>query len=128
MSTPAVPTMSTAGYLTAIEPSMDFLFRCFLASEYSQSVNFDIISLPYLIQKHGGDNDAMLTAIQSALNDLYGQYFDSVICRVTGVPYSEDPSKIHMMVSVTVWRDSAAYELSRAVKRDPSGRYYPVSR
>lgn len=124
MSTPAAPTMSTAGYLTAIEPTMDFLFRCFLASERSQSAVFDIKSLPYLVQKHGGDNDGLLSAVQDTLHSLFGQYFDSVVCSVTGDVYVEEPAVFHMVISMSVWRNGTLYDLSNAVKRDPSGRFY----
>lgn len=123
MSAPAAPTMSTAGNLTSPEATLNFLFLCFLASERSQSVWFNVNSLPYLVQKYSGKNDVLLSAIKDALELMYQQYFESVNCSVTGEPYAEDESKFHIRIRLTAVRDGVSYELSRAVNRTDIGKF-----
>lgn len=127
MDTPAVPTLSTAGFLSAPETMMTYLFDCFLASEESQSNLFDIKSFTAVIAKYSGSPEEVTQQVQQALNELYTPYFERVSCVVNGEPWHEDPSKWFLRIRLTVFRDGISYDLQRAVIKDSNGRLKATS-
>jgi hypothetical protein len=117
MPMPALPTMSSAGILTEPKQIASYLFDCFLASENSQSTSYPIYSLPYLVETCTGRITALPNMVTSALQGLYGAFFESITSNVTLVDYIEEPEKVVLSIRMTMTSDGNHYDLARLVER-----------
>lgn len=114
----AIPTLSSQGWVTALEVQVDSIFSWFLTSDYSQSVLYhgQIRSLPWIIQRYERTPNALTEEIRRVLDDLFGRYFDSAR---TSADYEEvnDPStnRYNLLVSCTIENAGKEYNLSRLI-------------
>lgn len=117
MPIPSLPTLSSSGILTEPNQVADYLFKCFLSSEASQSSYFNIFSLPYLVEQNTGRVNNLPDDVSEALKGLYGAYFESVSVNVQLKDLPEEPEKLALIIRMTLTIDGKIYDLSRLVEK-----------
>lgn len=117
MPIPTLPTMSSSGILTEPNQVADYLFKCFLSSEASQSSYFSVHSLPFLVEQNTGRINNLPDDVSGALKDLYGAYFESVSVSVHLKDIPEEPEKVALIVRMTLTIDGKMFDLSRLVEK-----------
>lgn len=117
MPIPPLPTLTSAGILTEPNQIADYLFKCFLATEQSQSTYFPVYSLPYLVEQTTGKINNLPDSAAEALRSLYGSYFESVSVNVYLKDMIEEPEKVALIIKMTLTIDGKIYDLSRLVEK-----------
>lgn len=123
MPIPPVPTLTSAGILTEPNQIADYLFKCFLATEQSQSTYYAVYSLPYLVEQNTGKINNLPDDVANALKALYASYFESVTANVYLKDMVEQPEKVALIIKMTLTNDGKIYDLSRLVEKTEDNFY-----
>ncbi|WP_144106652.1 hypothetical protein [Paraburkholderia sp. BCC1886] len=83
--TTVVPSLSTAGWITATAQKADALMAHIYESMANQSYTYagSVTSIQSIIQANAGNMPKTCSALQSALEAYLGRYYDSVLAQVT---------------------------------------------
>lgn len=75
--TVSFPTLDSIGWVSTPEETGDRALSYFITSEYSQSVLYhgNIVSLQYLVKKHGHDELTLQSEIATTLDGYLKRYF-----------------------------------------------------
>lgn len=89
------PSLSEDAWVSNSVKTADNLMSHFLLSDYSQTYLYKglVSSLPWIIQNTQGDMTRTLQLVQATLVTYFTRYFNNVVCEVTEVPNTTDPSK-----------------------------------
>lgn len=116
---PAVPSLSTDGWVTDIRKKADLLLAHYFASDYSQSNVFlsRITSLSYQVQTFGHDPTQLRTLIQNGLETYLSRYFDSVEVNVTIEKGARgDTARYDIRFDGVVVQDGLRYSIGRLIE------------
>lgn len=119
----AIPTLSTAGFVTDIPSMIDRMFSYYLTSDYSQSNLFQgrVLSLQKQIQAYQHDDIALTNKVREELEGYFGSVADAVTVRVsTDQPNPDDPSRINITLSAMIVKEGKSYSLGRLIETQDS--------
>ncbi len=119
MTIPAVPSLSTDGWVTDIRKKADLVLAHYFASDYSQSNVFlsKITSLAYQVQQAGSNTFELKRLIESDLQQYLGRYFDNV--QVDIRIEDEDSSgtnRYNIVFDATVAENGIRYSVGRLIE------------
>jgi hypothetical protein len=101
-----VPTLSTQGWVTDQAGKLDFLLSHFFLADFNQTFLYvgQVVSLPEIIQKSGGDAAAVIPELQRKLKAYLLKYYSNVELEVSSkTDLNTDPtSKIELMLILTL--------------------------
>ncbi len=118
MASAAVPSLSTDGWIKAINSKADYLLSYFFESQASQTTTFKgrIHSLSYIIATYMNDNISMESVIRDSLEELLLAYVDEVDVTVNVAPdKSSDDVSYNIYISAIISDNDETYNLSYLV-------------
>ncbi len=120
-----IPSLSESSYIDTPEEAGDYIFSCFLASDYNQSYIYKdkISSYPYIIQQTGNNINLLITTVERTLRVLFERHFSSV-----EVIVSEDPAAIAAGTDTTaiiiyvsyIGSDGKSYSVGKLIENEGS--------
>ena len=113
-----VPTLSSLGWLTEAATMLDYAFADFMATNYSQSIEFHgaLVSLPWVIQKCGSDMDALKELSKQQLEAHLGKIFDTAQVVSTVREHPTRPGTQQLNFYITVLKDGVAHNFERTIE------------
>ncbi len=111
MPTNPVPTMSTQGFVSDQAGKLDSLLSHFFLADYNQTFLYrgQVLSLPEIIQKAGGQAELVIPDLKSRLINYLGKYYND--CTVEVKPTTnlttDAASKVELLLVIGV-RDRGA--------------------
>jgi len=121
--TQAIPTLSTAGFVTDIPTMIDRMFSYYLTSEYSQSNLFQgkILSLQKQIQAYQHDRNLLITNVRDELEGYFNSVADSTTVKVSlDDPNPDDPNRINITLEAMVVKNNKAYSVGKLIETQDS--------
>jgi hypothetical protein len=117
---PVIPTLTVDGWDTNPVSQMSKLWEYYQAADYSQSNLFRgrVTSLKYTLQTQV-QPELLAKAIEADIENLYGEYFDTV-APLVDVKYIEGDI-VNINIDINTTRDTNTFKLSRAIKGRKSG-------
>lgn len=115
MPTNAVVTLSSDGWVTAIDKKCDRILMNAFASDFSQSNAFagQITSIQHMIYAAGQDVNSAGTTIANALERLYNRFFDSAIFKCTVTAWGDNSGRYDLAIQGTVAQAGRKYDFGR---------------
>lgn len=118
MKKKVVPELGAGGWVEDPIEQLNLLFGHMLSADYSQSNIYrgNVTSIQYLIANHQDDPTNLKSAVDAALTEYLGRYFDTV----TVETYTGDDTEREyvLFISADVTRNGVTYSLSKAAKVD----------
>jgi hypothetical protein len=121
--TQAVPTLSTAGFVTDMPSMIDRMFSYYLTSDYSQSNLFEgkILSLQKQVQAYQHDRTMLVSNIRDELEGYFNSVADSSTVKVSlDDPNPDDPSRINITLEAMVIKNGKAYSVGKLIETQDS--------
>lgn len=121
--TQAVPTLSTAGFVTDMPTMIDRMFSYYLTSDYSQSNLFQgkILSLQKQVQAYQHDRTMLVNNIREELEGYFNSVADSTTVRVSiDDPNPDDPNRINITLEAMVVKGGKAYSVGKLIETQDS--------
>lgn len=111
----AVITLSSDGWVTAIDKKADRILMNAFASDFSQSNMFagQITSIQHMIYAAGQDVHAAGTTIANALEKLYQRFFDAAVFKCTVSAWGDNSGRYDLAFQGTVTQDGRRYDFGR---------------
>lgn len=123
MVTP-VPTLSTYGFVKDQASKIDYLLSHFFLSDYNQTYLYpgSVISLPEIIQKHGGEVSGVISELNRRLRDYLLRYYIDVDLDIrTAANADVDLStKAELIISVNVVDEGVNSQFIRLLRSNDS--------
>lgn len=115
---PAVPSLSTDGWVTDIRKKADLVIAHYLASDYSQSNVFltRITSLAYQVQTYGHDPEQLQPLIQSSLQAYLERYFESATVKVTIESSEQGTARYDIRFDGVVTQGGLRYSVGKLIE------------
>lgn len=112
---PKVPTLTTAGWVSDVIIQSTTLMDYFLMSDYSQTQFYpgEVSSMPHLIQEVGSEPNQLERRTQSALERLYGRYFDRVAVDVKADKFDAQDGRYNLTIDLAVVQAGKQHRLGR---------------
>ena len=114
MASNILPTLSTAGWVTAITEKADRLLAYFFEADVEQSALYKdkVYSLPNIIKDYSGDAFAITNKVREALSLYLYNYFDAV-----DVQSEHDivDNKINIKIYANLVENGKEYSLGKLV-------------
>lgn len=113
-----VPTLSSLGWLTEPATMLDYAFADFMATNYSQSIEFrgSLSSLPWIIQKCGSDMDALEDLSKQQLEAHLNKLFDTAQVSAVVKEHPTRPGTQQLFFQITVIKDGVAHNFARTIE------------
>jgi hypothetical protein len=112
MTTNAVPTLSSSGWVKGVATKCDYLISHFYTSEANQTEFYpgNVASLPELLAKYQHDPLSLGTQIQTTMHRYLSRHFDTadVDCSCT-----DEDGKVYIRLSATVEQDGVKYSFCK---------------
>lgn len=111
-------TLSTLGWARTPESRMDRVLTDYLSANPSQTIFYrgNVNSLQSDIFSCGGNIDQLIQYIKRSLGAAYSRQFpENSTVEVTYTPDTIRPDKVDIHISVLVYENGVAYDLSRVI-------------
>lgn len=112
---PKLPTLTTAGWVSDVITQSTSLIDYFLMSDHSQTQFYpnEVSSMPYLIQQVGSDPSQLARRTETALERLYGRYFDRVAVEVKADKLNSQDGRYNLTIDLAVNQSGKQHRLGR---------------
>jgi len=115
------PSLTAAGWITAIEEKADNLMAHFYEAEYSQNSSFvegAVTSLSWITHTYGNDPLDLTTQTQQRLEAYLSRYFDTanVSASIDPTLYDSADARFGMKLIVTVTQAGKEYSLASLIE------------
>lgn len=117
----SVPSLTAAGWVTAIEEKADLLMAQFYEAEYSQNSSYvegAVTSLSWITHTYGNDPLDLTTQLQQRLEVYLGRYFDTanVSASIDQSRYADEDARFAVKLIVTVSQAGKEYSLASLIE------------
>lgn len=111
-----VPTLTTAGWVTAPADKADALMSHFFEAEKSQTFLYgsNVSSLQSLVEQYGNNPTNMTQELRSALEDYLGRYYTGAIVNIN--IYDDGTPRYELRVYVQVTEDGKQYSFGKLLQ------------
>lgn len=117
MANTAVPTLTSEGWITAVDKKCDRLLMNAFASDKSQSNMFQgVTSIQAIIYENSDNVDKAGVEIASALQVMFGHHFDAAIFSSNVTEFAEGNGRYDVSITGTVIQEMRKYDFGRMVK------------
>lgn len=118
MGNTAVPTLTSDGWVTAVDKKCDRLLMNAFASDASQSNMFagSVTSIQGIIYDHSDDPSAAGTVIASRLQQMYARHFDAASFRADVNEWVDKSGRYDIAITGTVVQENRKYDFGRMVE------------
>ena len=118
MSNTAVPTLTSDGWVTAVDKKCDRLLMNAFASDASQSNMYagSVTSIQSIIYANSDDPNAAGTVIAAQLQQMFGRHFDAASFRANVVEFADKSGRYDIQITGTVVQENRKYDFGRMVE------------
>ena len=118
MTTNAVPSLTSEGWITAVDKKCDRLLMNAFASDQAQSNAWlgRVTSIQYLIYQAGKDMRAAGDSIATALVLMFGRHFDAASFKATVTEYADGSGRYDIRIKGEVVQAMRRYDFGRVLE------------